>query len=175
MTFLLLALRALDMDVLTKEQRRKNMQHIRSENTKSEVMLCKALWRKGIRYRKNYKELPGKPDIAITKHKIAVFVDGGFWHARGHEEHPGEQIKTNNAFWIKKLKRNVERDKEVNQALLEMGWLVLRYWDSDIKKNCDACVKDIIRYLPIIYSERHITHRRNNKHMDFEEDDFYRW
>lgn len=137
------------MDVLTKDQRRKNMQHIRSNNTKSEVMLRKALWHKGVRYRKNYKVLPGTPDIAITKYRIAVFVDGDFWHARGHETNPGEQIQTNIAFWTKKLKRNVERDKEVNQALLEMGWLVLRYWDSDIKKDCGACVEDIMQYMPI--------------------------
>ena len=69
------------MDVLTKEQRRKNMQRIRSTDTKPEVMLRKALWHHGIRYRKNYKGLPGTPDIAITKYRIAVFVDGGFWHA----------------------------------------------------------------------------------------------
>ena len=143
------------MDVLTTEQRHKNMQRIRGKDTKAEVILRKALWHKGIRYRKNYKALPGKPDIAITKFRIAVFVDGGFWHARDHEEHPGEQIQTNIAFWTKKLKRNVERDKEVNQVLLELGWLVLRYWDSDIKKDCGACVKDIMQYLPIPKKEDH--------------------
>ncbi len=137
------------MDILTKEQRRKNMQHIRSENTKAEVMLRKMLWHLGIRFRKNYKALPGTPDIAITKYRIAIFVDGDFWHARGHEEKPGEQIQTNVSFWSKKLKRNIERDKEVNQALLEIGWLVLRYWDSDVKKDCNACVEDIMQYLPI--------------------------
>ncbi len=137
------------MDVLTKEQRHKNMQNIRSKNTKAERLLRKALWHHGIRYRKNYKELPGKPDIVITKYKIAVFVDGDFWHARGHEDNPGEQVQTNNTFWAKKLKRNIERDKEVNQALLEMGWLALRYWDSDVKKDCNACVKDILGYLLI--------------------------
>lgn len=136
------------MDVLTKEQRHKNMKNIRSKNTKAEILLRKALWHHGIRYRKNYKKLPGKPDIAITKYKIAVFVDGDFWHARGHEEKPGEQIQTNVSFWSKKLKRNIERDKEVNQALLEIGWLVLRYWDSDVKKDCNACVEDIMQYLP---------------------------
>ena len=137
------------MDVLTIEQRRKNMQRIRSTDTKPEIRLRKALWLRGVRYRKNYKELPGSPDIAITKYRIAVFVDGDFWHARGHEEKPGEQIQTNKGFWTKKLKRNVERDKEVNQAWLEMGWLVLRYWDSDVNKNCEDCVKDIMQYLPI--------------------------
>ncbi len=137
------------MDVLTKEQRHKTMQHIRSKNTKAEVVLRKALWHQGVRYRKNYKELPGTPDIAITKYRIAVFVDGDFWHARGHEDNPGEQIQTNGSFWSKKLKRNIERDKEVNQALLEQGWLVLRYWDSDVIKDCGTCLQDILKYLPI--------------------------
>ncbi len=145
------------MDVLTTEQRHKNMQRIRGKDTKAEVILRKELWHLGIRYRKNYRGLPGAPDIAITKYRIAVFVDGDFWHARGHEEHPGEQIQTNKAFWTKKLKRNVERDKEVNQALLEMGWLVLRYWDADIKKDFGNCIKDIMQYLPIQFSAKQQT------------------
>ncbi len=136
------------MDVLTKEQRRKNMQHIHSKNTKAEVMLRKALWHCGIRYRKNYKDLPGKPDIVITKYRIVVFVDGDFWHARGHENAPGEQIRTNQGFWSKKLKRNVERDLEVNDALLEHGWLVLRFWESDVVKNVEKCVSTIMEYMP---------------------------
>ena len=136
------------MDVLTKEQRRKNMQHIHSKNTKAEVMLRKALWHCGIRYRKNYKDLPGKPDIVITKYRIVVFVDGDFWHARGYENAPGEQIRTNQGFWSKKLKRNVERDREVNDALLEQGWLVLRFWESDVVKNVEKCVSTIMEYMP---------------------------
>ena len=133
-------------DVLTKEQRKKNMQHIRSKDTKAEILLRKALWRKGVRYRKNYVRLPGKPDIAITKHRIAIFVDGDFWHARGHEERPGEQIATNKNFWSSKLKRNVERDRYVNELLLEQGWLVLRFWESDIKKDLEKCVDEIMKY-----------------------------
>ena len=136
------------MDVLTATQRKKNMQHIRAKDTKAEVLLRKALWHHGIRYRKNYKGLPGKPDIAITKYRIAVFVDGDFWHARGHQEAPGEQIGTNREFWKKKLKRNVERDQEVNEALLEQGWLVLRYWESDVLKNIEGCVSGIMEYMP---------------------------
>ncbi len=134
-------------DVLTKEQRKKNMQHIRSKDTKAEILLRKALWKKGIRYRKNYLRLAGKPDIAITKHRIAIFVDGDFWHARGHEKNPGEQIATNKGFWVAKLKRNVERDRFVNELLLEQGWLVLRFWDSDVTKDLDTCVKTILKYL----------------------------
>lgn len=134
------------MDVLTKKQRHKNMSHIRSKNTKPEILLRKALWHCGLRYRKNYTKLPGAPDIAITRYRIAVFVDGDFWHARGHEEHPGEQIGTNKDFWQKKLKRNVERDKEVNDELTESGWLVLRFWESDIKKDLQKCVDTICQY-----------------------------
>ena len=134
-------------DVLTKEQRKKNMQRIRSKDTKAEIMLRKALWHKGIRYRKNYAKLPGKPDIVITKHRIAIFVDGDFWHARGHEEQPGEQIATNKTFWAAKLKQNVERDRYINELLLEQGWLVLRFWESDVKKNMGKCVDEVMGYL----------------------------
>ena len=135
------------MDILTKEQRHKTMQHVHSKDTKAEIMLRKILWHKGIRYRKNYRELPGTPDIAITKYRIVIFVDGDFWHARGHEDKPGEQVKTNQAFWRKKLQRNVERDKEVNEALLERGWIVLRFWESDIKKSVNSCIEEILQYI----------------------------
>lgn len=123
------------------------MQHIRSKDTKAEILLRKALWRKGLRYRKNVNHLPGKPDIVFTKHKIVIFVDGDFWHARGHEKNPGEQIDTNKNYWTDKLKRNVARDRYVNELLLEQGWLVLRFWESDIKNNLDNCVEEIMKYL----------------------------
>ena len=141
------------MDNIDKTQRHKNMQRIKSKNTKVEILLRKALWHKGISYRKNYKLLPGTPDIAITKYRIAIFVDGDFWHARGHQEAPGEQIGTNQMFWEKKLKRNVERDREVNEALLDLGWIVLRYWESDIVKNMEACISEIMEYMPIIMNK----------------------
>ncbi len=89
----------------------------------------------------------------ITKYRIVVFVDGDFWHARGHEKNPGEQIRTNQAFWSEKLKRNVERDREVNEALLDLGWIVLRYWESDIVKNMEACISEIMEYMPIIMNK----------------------
>lgn len=136
-------------DDLRPEQRKKNMQHIRSKDTKAEIMFRKALWTKGIRYRKNFALLPGKPDIAITKHRIAIFVDGDFWHARGHEDNPGEQIGTNKEYWIPKLKCNVERDRYVDEMLLEQGWLVLRFWESDVKKDLDRCLKILCDYLPM--------------------------
>ena len=134
------------MDKLTHEQRRKAMQHNRGKDTKPEVLLRKALWHKGLRYRKNYKALPGTPDIVLTRQHIAIFVDGDFWHGRGHEKNPAEQIKTNHDFWRKKISRNIERDKEVDDALIEAGWLVLRFWESDIHKNLDECVQKVFNY-----------------------------
>ena len=136
-----------DMDNHTPIQRKKNMQHIRSKDTVSEIKLRKALWHLGLRYRKNWRKLPGTPDIALTRQKIAIFVDGDFWHGRGHEASPGEQVGTNKAFWQRKLSRNIERDKEVNDALTEAGWLVLRFWDSEIKKDLQSCVNKILEYV----------------------------
>ena len=136
------------MDKFSKAQRSHNMAMVKSKNTKAERVLRLALWHRGIRYRKNWRKLPGSPDIAITKYKIAIFVDGDFWHARGHEQAPGEQVATNKDFWKKKLTRNVERDKEVNDQLTQAGWLVLRFWESDIKKNIETVLNEIKRYLP---------------------------
>lgn len=128
-------------DVLTPEQRRKNMQHIRSRDTKIEVLLRKALWKKGYRYRKNYKELPGKPDIVLTKYKIAIFCDGEFFHGKDWEVLKPRLEKSNNSdFWISKISRNREHDDEVNKKLLFMGWTVIRFLGKDIKNNTSECV-----------------------------------
>lgn len=135
------------MGTLSKTQIHNIMSHIRSVDTKAEIMLRKALWHKGLRYRKNYKTLPGTPDIVLTRQKIAIFVDGDFWHARGHQDSPGEQVATNKEYWQKKLARNVERDKDVTDELTELGWLVLRFWESDIKKDLAGCVRKIEEYL----------------------------
>lgn len=134
---------------MTSEQRKRNMQHIHSKDTKAELLLRKALWHKGLRYRKNVKSLLGKPDIVFIKNKIAIFVDGDFWHAKGHLDKPGEQIGTNKDFWRNKLSANVERDRFVNDALLEQGWIVLRFWESDVKKDVSKCVNEIIKYVKI--------------------------
>lgn len=136
------------MDVLTKEQRHRNMSHIRSKDTKPEIMLRKALWHLGFRYRKNYAALPGKPDIVLLRYKIVIFVDGDFWHARGHQRHPGEQVASNKEYWQKKLEHNAERDRAVNDALTEQGWLILRFWESDVKKNLNGCISQILQYIP---------------------------
>lgn len=125
-------------DRLTKEQRRRNMQKIRSKDTTIEVVLRSSLWKKGIRYRKNYKAVSGKPDIAITKYKIAVFCDSAFWHGKDYET--VNKPQTNADFWDRKIRRNIERDKEVNKMLEESGWTVLRFWDKEILKNTDGCI-----------------------------------
>lgn len=130
------------MDDLTPEQRRKNMQAIKSKDTSIELALRKALWHKGIRYRKNYKNLPGKPDIAVTKTKIAVFCDSDFWH--GYDwENRSSKIKSNRDYWIPKIERNMKRDREVTEALEKAGWTVLRFWEFQIKKELDACVEAV--------------------------------
>lgn len=132
------------MDILSKEQRRKNMQSIKGKDTKIEIKLRKALWNKGYRYRKNYKELPGSPDIAFTKYKIAIFCDGEFFHGKDWEVLKPRLEKSNNSeFWISKISRNRERDDEVNKRLLFEGWTVIRFWGNDIKKNVEECVKVI--------------------------------
>lgn len=131
------------MDDLTPEQRRKNMQAIRSKDTRIELRLRKALWQKGIRYRKNYKELPGKPDIAITKYRVAVFCDSDFFH--GYDwENRNQRIKSNREYWVPKIEKNMERDKIITQQLQEAGWTVLRFWEWQIKKNLDECVEIVL-------------------------------
>lgn len=131
-------------DVLTKEQRHKNMKNIKGKDTKIEVLLRKALWNKGYRYRKNYKKLEGKPDIVLTKYKIAIFCDGEFFHGKDWEKLK-ERLKSGNngEFWIKKIARNMERDDNINKRLQFEGWTVLRFWGDDIKKNTEDCVKTI--------------------------------
>jgi DNA mismatch endonuclease (patch repair protein) len=130
------------MDVLTPEQRHKCMSHIRSKNTSIEVLLRKALWHEGIRYRKNDSKLPGKPDIAITKYRIAIFCDGELWHGKDWENRK-KQIKTNRDYWIPKIERNIERDIENEKKLESMGWIIIRFWGKEIKKNLIDCVSEI--------------------------------
>jgi DNA mismatch endonuclease (patch repair protein) len=130
------------MDVLTPEQRHKCMSHIRSKNTSIEILLRKALWHEGIRYRKSYEKLPGKPDIAITKYKIAIFCDGELWHGKDWKNKKN-RIKTNSDYWISKIERNIVRDIENEKKLESMGWTIVRFWGNKIKKNPMDCVNEI--------------------------------
>ena len=129
-------------DRLTSEQRHKNMQHVCNKDSEIELLLRKELWRRGIRYRKNAKSIPGCPDIAFERLKIAVFCDSEFWHGYDWGTRKSD-IKTNRDFWIKKIERNISRDKEVNGILESDGWTVLRFWGKDIKKNLSECADTI--------------------------------
>ena len=118
------------------------MKNIHGRDTQIEVILRKALWSKGYRYRKNYKKLPGSPDIVLTKYKIAIFCDGEFFHGKDWDTLKKRLEKSNNSeFWINKISRNIERDDEINKKLDFEGWTVIRFWGEDIKKHADECVK----------------------------------
>ncbi len=132
------------MDVLNKEQRHKAMSHIKSKDTSIELALRKALWKKGYRYRKNYKALPGSPDIVLTKHRIVIFCDGELFHGKNWEVMRPKLLKGNNPeYWVSKIERNMKRDWENEKTLLFLGWTVIRFWGNDILKNPDGCIKVI--------------------------------
>ena len=130
------------MDKHTPEQRRKNMQAVKNKDSQIELLLRKELWSRGIRYRKNSTKIFGKPDIVFIGKKIAIFCDSEFWHGYNWEECKND-FKSHQEFWIPKIERNIERDKEVNMKLESEGWIVLRFWGNEIKKNTAQCA-DII-------------------------------
>ena len=121
------------MSTKTKEQISFNMKQVKNKDSDIELMLRKELWNRGLRYRKNVNKIIGKPDIVFKSKKVAVFCDSEFWH--GYD------------FWIPKIERNIERDKEVNKALEDDGWKVIRFWGRDIKKHCKECADAIQRAL----------------------------
>ena len=125
---------------MSKEQRRKTMQHIKSKDTTIEIRLRKALWHKGFRYRKNDKKVFGTPDIVFKKAKIAIFCDSEFWHGKNFSK---KRFGTNKTYWENKIKRNIEHDLEVTIKLRDDGWVVLRFWEKDIETDVGMCV-DII-------------------------------
>ena len=118
------------------------MQAIKNKDSEIELLLRKELWKRGLRYRKNVKTVFGHPDIAFIGKKIAVFCDSEFWH--GYDwEHRKDDIKSRRDFWIPKIERNMQRDIEVNDVLKSDGWIVLRFWGKEIKKDVCKCA-DII-------------------------------
>lgn len=130
------------MDRHTPEQRHKNMQAVKNKDSQIELLLRKELWSRGIRYRKNLTKIFGKPDIAFIGKKIAVFCDSEFWHGYNWEERK-KDFKSHQEFWIPKIERNIQRDQEVTEKLETEGWLVIRFWGNEIKKNVTQCA-DII-------------------------------
>ena len=130
------------MDKFSKEKRSKIMSSIKSKDSKIEIMLRKALWKRGYRYRINYPQIIGKPDIVFVKKKVAVFCDGEFWHGYDWEKRKYE-IKSNQKFWHEKIEKNIKRDEDVNLSLSEQGWKVIRFWGKDIEKNLPKCIEII--------------------------------
>ena len=120
------------------------MSRIRGKDTSIEKMLSKALWHRGLRFRKNSPYIYGHPDISIRKYKIAIFCDGDFWHGWNWEERK-DSIKSNRDYWIPKIERNMQKDIEVNHALTAMGYTVIRVWEHEIRKNPDAAADMIMR------------------------------
>ena len=133
------------MDNLTPAQRKKNMQNIKSSNTKPEIVFRKALWKRGIRYRVNVKDVMGKPDICIKSKKIAIFIDSEFWHGKMYLE--GKAPKSNQEYWIPKLERNIKRDKEVNLFLKQHEWKVFRFWSKEVKNNLVNIIDEVYQYI----------------------------
>lgn len=126
------------MDKRTPEQIKRNMQACKNKGSKIEVMLMKELWARGLRYRKNVNRIYGKPDIVFLGKKVAVFCDSEFWHGYNWEERKND-FKSRREFWIPKIERNMERDKEVTETLESQGWTVFRFWGNDIKKHLSEC------------------------------------
>ncbi len=130
----------------TSGARSATMSKIRGKNTSLEMTFRKALWAKRIRYRLHTKGVLGKPDLVIKKYRLAIFVDGDFWHGFGWEERKAK-IKTNAAFWIPKIERNIQRDQFVNQQLNLMGYTVMRFWEHEVKENLSSCINQVLLYL----------------------------
>lgn len=127
-------------DNLTKEQRSKTMSRIRRRDTKPELLLRKAIWARGLRgHRLDDRRLPGRPDLAWTRKKVAVFIDGAFWHGHPSAFTHGKSGK----YWDDKIARNIERDRLADEALRRMGWTVFRFWDFEVRKECERCVAEV--------------------------------
>jgi len=133
------------MDKLTPQQRHANMAAIHSKDTKPEMIVRRGLWKRGFRYRLNHKRLPGHPDLVLRKYRTCIFVNGCFWHGHGASlNEKGELVsdrycckipKTNRAFWVAKIRRNKERDKEEQRKLAAMGWHCITVWECELKPS----------------------------------------
>lgn len=125
---------------------RKRMSKVRLKNGKAETILAKRLWHEGYRYRRNYKKLPGSPDIALTKYRVAVFVDGEFWHGENWKERKAK-LKHNREYWIEKIEENMTRDKRIDSQLQEMGWITVHFWEKQVLKHTDECLQTVLELL----------------------------
>lgn len=130
----------------TTSKKSKQMSRVHSVNGKDELILRKRLWHMGLRYRVNVKNLPGKPDIVLSKYKIAIFVDGEFWHGYDWKKRR-TKIKRNKEYWIWKIQYNINHDSKINQTLHEQGWTILRFWSKKVLKNPDYYANIVLYYV----------------------------
>ena len=121
---------------------RKRMSKVKLKGGKAETLLATALWHQGYRYRKNDTRLPGSPDIAILRYRIAIFVDGEFWHGKDWEMRKS-RLKRNREYWIEKIEENMARDLRNDQLLTQAGWTPIHFWEKEIMKNLPACVAEV--------------------------------
>lgn len=121
----------------------KRMSHVKTKRNSAEVMIAKSLWHRGYRYRLNYKALPGSPDIALTKYRIAIFIDGEFWHGKDFEQRKNK-LKNNKDYWIEKIQENIDRDLRNDKLLRQMDWYPIHFWSNDVIKYCNQCIDEII-------------------------------
>lgn len=116
------------------------MRAIRSQGTIPEKLLGTAMFRAGLRYRKCVKDVPGRPDFAFHSARVAVFVDGSFWHGYRWDEKKS-RLSSNKDYWVPKIERNIARDAEINTSLQALGWTVIRFWDFEVLKGADGCAQ----------------------------------
>lgn len=135
----------------TTPERSKIMSKIRGKNTKPELVFRKALYAEGYRYRIDYKQLIGKPDIALPKYKTVIFIDGEYWHGKNWKERK-PKVKTNRDFWIAKIERNMQRDEEVTAALKQKGYTVFRFWETEVKKDLETSLAIVLEHLKKVSS-----------------------
>lgn len=121
----------------------KRMSHVKTKRNSAEIMIAKSLWHRGYRYRLNYKALPGSPDIALAKYRIAIFIDGEFWHGKDFEQRK-TKLKNNKDYWIEKIQENIDRDLKNDKLLRQMDWYSIHFWSNDVIKYCNQCVEEVI-------------------------------
>ncbi|WP_115716381.1 very short patch repair endonuclease [Amedibacterium intestinale] len=127
----------------------KRMKALSHKKSNVESVLAKALWHKGYRYRLNYKKLPGTPDIALTKYRIAVFVDGEFWHGKDFEK-TKDKLKNNKDYWIEKIEENIQRDIRNDNLLRQMDWTPIHFWSNDVLKYLEYCIEEVETTIELI-------------------------
>lgn len=130
----------------SRPETRARMARVHLKKGSAETALAKALWHNGVRYRLNYRRLPGSPDIAVTRKRVAIFIDGEFWHGFDWiNRRP--KLKSNREYWIEKIEENMARDLKNDKVLADAGWLVLHFWERDIKHDLQGCVEKVLEVL----------------------------